>query len=58
MLISLYIYLDSTHTNCPTTTCEVFNFLYKETAGPNIFVINVLRLYIKYFMQMFLSIIT
>jgi hypothetical protein len=35
------------HTNCriaSVATRGVFNFLYKETANPNIFVIHMLRL--------------
>jgi hypothetical protein len=48
VLISLHNRLDSTHTNCPATTCGVFNFLYKETMNPIIFVIYVLRLSIIY----------
>jgi hypothetical protein len=44
VLISLHTYLDSTHTNCLTTTHKVFNFLYKDTVDSIIFVIHVLRL--------------
>jgi hypothetical protein len=44
VLISLYNCLDSAHTNYPTTTYEIFNFLYKEIIDPIIFFIHVSRL--------------
>jgi hypothetical protein len=44
VLISLHSCLDSIHINCPAATRGVFNFLYKETVDPIIFVIHVLRL--------------
>jgi hypothetical protein len=44
VLISLHSCLDLTHTNCPTTPRGVFNFLYKETVNPIIFIIYVLRI--------------
>jgi hypothetical protein len=43
MLISLHSCVDSTHTNCPVATREIFNFRHKETADPIIFVTHVLR---------------
>jgi hypothetical protein len=44
VLISLHNCLDLTHRNCPVTTHEVFNFLYKKIVDSIIFIIHVLRL--------------
>jgi hypothetical protein len=38
VLIALHRCLDLIHTNCPTITRGVFNFLYKETVDPIIFI--------------------
>jgi hypothetical protein len=44
VLISLHSYLGSTHTNYPTATRELFNFLYKKIMIHIIFIIHVLKL--------------
>jgi hypothetical protein len=49
ILISLRSYLDSSHTNYSATMHGIFNFLYKEIAGPIIFIILCTET-IEYFM--------
>jgi hypothetical protein len=44
VLIFLHSCLDSTHTNCSTAMCMVFNFLYKNIVDPIVFIIHMLRL--------------